>query len=286
MSRIDSAGYLARLRVSPQGPPSVEGLRRLHMAHVEQVPYENLEIQLGRPTTVDPVDAADRILRGRGGYCFHLNGSFSALLGELGYAVTRHLGGVQRIAEEGARVNGGHMALTVSGLPDETCPDGVWFVDVGLGSALHESVALREGALRQGPFAYQLRRSDAVARGWRFDHDPRGFFVGMDFRDEAAAIGDFAPMHEYFSTSPESGFVRVAIAQRRDAEGADLLRGLILSRVGSAPSEVLVESQVDWFEALADVFGLTLADVGEAERRQLWLRVARAHEEFERAQSG
>ncbi|HUG63977.1 MAG TPA: arylamine N-acetyltransferase [Gaiellaceae bacterium] len=124
MSRIDTAGYLARLRVPPQGPPSVEGLRRLHIAHVEQVPYQNLEIQLGRPTTVNPIEAADRILRRRGGYCFHLNGSFSALLGELGYTVTRHLGGVQRIAEDGARVNGGHMALTVSGLPDETCPDG------------------------------------------------------------------------------------------------------------------------------------------------------------------
>ncbi|HUG63976.1 MAG TPA: hypothetical protein VMK83_02045 [Gaiellaceae bacterium] len=145
---------------------------------------------------------------------------------------------------------------------------------------------LREGALRQGPFAYRLRRSHPVAHGWRFDHDPRGFFVGMDFRDEAAVIGEFAPMHEYFSTSPESGFVRVAVAQRRDAERAGILRGLVLSRIGPALSEALVESQVEWFEALADVFCITLADVRKAERRQLWRRLVGAHEEFERAQSG
>lgn len=286
MSGLDVAAYLERLDVQARGEPSIDALRVLHRAHVERVPYENLDIQLGRPTSVDPVEAAGRIVRGRGGYCFHLNGSFSALLRELGYAVTRHLGGVQRIAEDGARVNGGHMALTVRGLSDETCPDGVWFVDVGLGSALHEPVPLREGELRQGPFAYRLRRSQAVAHGWRFDHDPRGLFVGMDFRDEAAAVGDFAPMHEYFSTSPESGFVRVAVAQRRDAEGVDILRGLLLSRVGSAPSEALVESEVEWFGALADVFGLPLVDVDEAERRRLWRRVVEAHEEFERVQSG
>lgn len=286
MSGLDVAAYLERLDVQTQGEPSVDSLRMLHRAHVERVPYENLEIQLGRSTTIDPVEAAARILRGRGGYCFHLNGSFSALLEELGYTVTRHLGGVQGIADDGARVNGGHMALTVSGLPDEPSPDGMWLVDVGLGSALHEPVPLRQGELRQGPFAYRLRRSQAVAHGWRFDHDPRGVFVGMDFCDEAAAAGDFVPMHEHFSTSPESGFVRVAIAQRRDAEGADILRGLVLSRIGSAPSEALVESQVEWFEALADVFGLTLADVGGAERRQLWRRVVTAHEEFERAERG
>lgn len=283
MSRLDVAAYLDRLDLRDVGEPSVEALHALHRAHVERVPYENLEIQLGRPTTVDPVEAAARILRGRGGYCFHLNGSFSALLGELGYAVSRHLGGVQRIVEDGARVNGGHMALTVSGLPDEACPDGVWFVDVGLGSALHEPVPLREGAVGQGPFAYRLRRSQAVADGWRFDHDPRGVFLGMDFCCEAAAIGEFEPMHEHLTTSPESSFVRVAVVQRRDVDGADILLGLVRSRIGSTPSESLVESQVEWFEILEGVFGLDLADVGDVERGRLWRRVVRAHEEFERS---
>src|SRR5215831_4615258 len=93
---IDVAGYLRRLRLPELAgaAPSAESLFALHRAHAELVPYETLEIWLGRPTTVDPVESVARILRGRGGYCFHLNGAFSALLTVLGYRVTRHLGGV------------------------------------------------------------------------------------------------------------------------------------------------------------------------------------------------
>ena len=40
----------------------------------------NLWIWLGEKATVDPDESVRRILRGRGGYCYHLNGAFSALL--------------------------------------------------------------------------------------------------------------------------------------------------------------------------------------------------------------
>src|SRR5215217_499183 len=84
MPRLDLDAYLARLGIADPGPPSAAALRALHEAHVEHVAYEALEIQLGRPTSVDPYEAAARILeRRRGGYCFHLNGAFSVLLDAL-----------------------------------------------------------------------------------------------------------------------------------------------------------------------------------------------------------
>lgn len=286
-SRLDVAGYLDRLGLPDQGQPSVESLRRLHRTHVERVPYENLEIQLGRRTTVDPAESAERIVeRRRGGYCYHLNGAFSALLGALGYRVTRHVGGVQRTHDDRAGATAGHMALTVVGLPDETCPDGVWMVDVGLGAVLHEPLPLREGTYRQGPFEFGLHPSDAVSGGWRLDNDVKGSFVGMDFRSEPADVSEFAAMHEYFSTAPESGFVRVSVVQRRDSAGADVLRGITLTRLGadSAPATVL-RAPTEWYEALADLFGLTLDDVDASERERLWERVLAAHEEYERSLS-
>src|SRR3954470_14173820 len=84
---IDVAGDLRRLRLPELAgaAPSAEGLFALHRAHAELVPYETLEIWLGRPTTVDPAESVRRILRGRGGYCFHVNGAFSELLMALGY---------------------------------------------------------------------------------------------------------------------------------------------------------------------------------------------------------
>ncbi|MFG1942160.1 arylamine N-acetyltransferase [Nonomuraea sp. NPDC048826] len=272
-------GYLRRLGLPAfeHAPPSAGALRALHAAHVERIAYEALEIWLGRPTTVDPLESAARILGGRGGYCYHLNGAFSELLAKLGYAVTRHVGGAQmRGAEPG--IIGNHLVLTVSGLPDEANPGGVWLVDAGLGDGLHEPLPLVAGTYRQGPHEYGLRPSEVAPGGWRFDHDPAGSFLGMDFRLEPAEMADFAAMHEHLSTSPESGFVRTAVVQRRDARGVDSLRGLVLSRLGVGADRVTLESSRDYFAALADVFALPLDDVSGGEKEKLWSRLHTAHE--------
>jgi N-hydroxyarylamine O-acetyltransferase len=280
--RLDTAGYLRRLDVDDPGEPSVEALRALHAAHVERVAYEALEIQLGRPTTVDPHEAAERIVaRHRGGYCFHLNGAFSLLLQDLGYDVVWHRAGVENHSD--ARPPGAgianHLALTVHGLPDDACPSGEWLVDVGLGDALHEPLPLQAGDHVQGPFRYRLRPSEVEPGGWRLDHDRSGSFAGMDFRPGRATTADFADRHRFLSTSPDSGFVRTCSAQRRDAGGVDALTGCVLRRIGDGATEPrTLETQAEWFQALADVFGLPLTDVDATARAALWARVHAAHE--------
>jgi N-hydroxyarylamine O-acetyltransferase len=172
-----------------------------------------------------------------------------------------------------------HLALTVHGLPSEDSPSGVWLVDAGLGDGLHEPIPLHEGAYRQGPYRYRLRRSDIEPGGWRFDHDSKGSFTGMDFRAERATMDDLRERHVYLSTSPESGFVRTCVIQRRDATGVDELRGCVLRRVGkAADAPRTIETQAEWFEAIADVFGMPLTDVDAAARAALWTRVRTAHE--------
>ncbi|MFD7445036.1 arylamine N-acetyltransferase [Streptomyces sp. NPDC059909] len=220
------APYLLRLGLAldEHRKPSATGLRALHRAHVEQVPWETLEIHLGRPTTVDPHESIARILQGRGGYCFHLNGAFATLLIALGYDVTLHRGGVHSTPDSpppGA--TGGHLVLTVD------CEGQTWVVDVGFGDALYEPIPLRAGSFRQGPFTYRLRPSQVEPGGWRFDHDERGAFAGMDFTMAPAALTDFAECHAVMSTSPDSQFVRTASAMRRRANGVGQLRGCVLS---------------------------------------------------------
>jgi N-hydroxyarylamine O-acetyltransferase len=285
---VDAAAYLRRLGVDDPGPPSAATLHRLHRAHVERVPYETLEIQLGMPTTVDPLESVDRIVRrGRGGYCFHLNGAFATLLAALGYDVTWHRGGVfgpDEVPPPGA--TGNHLALTVRGLPAPECPDGEWFVDVGLGDALHEPLPLRRGTYRQGPFRYELRPSVAEPGGWQFLHDPGGSFAGMDFAPGRASPTDFVARHTELSTSAESPFVRWAIAQRRHATGVDILVGCRLTRWGEGGRRRSdVTTATEWYSILAHLFGLTLPDVSDAQRRELWARVRAAHEAVEAAKA-
>jgi arylamine N-acetyltransferase len=284
---VDPAAYLARLRVSHPERPNAAGLQRLHRAHVERIPYEALEIQLGRPTTVDPHDSAARIVgRHRGGYCFHLNGAFSLLLDALGYDVVWHRAGVQ-VAGDTGPVGAGianHLALTVHGLPSDENPGGDWLVDTGLGDALHGPLPLVEGTYVEGRFRYALRRSAVEPGGWRWDHDPRGSFVGMDFRPGRATQDDFAARHAYLSTSPQSPFVRTCTVQRRDAGGVDELTGCVLGRIGDGegPKRTL-ETSAEWYGALRDVFDLPLTDLGAREREALWARVRTAHESWQAA---
>ncbi|TYB47221.1 arylamine N-acetyltransferase [Nonomuraea sp. PA05] len=278
---MDTAAYLRRLGLPGllTAPTSAESLRALHVAHVEKVAYEALQIWLGRPTTVDPVESAERIIGGRGGYCYHLNGAFSQLARALGYQVTRHYGGVQGRGKKPG-LTGNHLVLTVRGLPSDGNPGGEWLADLGLGDALHEPLPLVAGTYRQGPFQYVLRPSEVVPGGWRLDHDPAGSFEGMDFGLTAVEMSVFADKHRELTTSPTSGFVRVATVQRRDAYGVDSLRGLSLTRLGRGAHSVMLDTARDYYAALADVFLLPLDDVSAGEKDKLWRKVSEAHESW------
>ncbi|MEV4011486.1 arylamine N-acetyltransferase [Nonomuraea angiospora] len=276
---MNTAGYLRRIGLPSllNAPTSAENLRALHAAHLEKVPYEALEIWLDRPTTVDPVESAERIIGGRGGYCYHLNGAFSELIRALGYDVTRHVGGVQNRGDAPG-ITANHLVLTVRGLPSQDNPGGGWLVDLGLGDGFHQPLPLVEGTYEQGPFTYVLRPSEVAPGGWRFEHDPSGSFEGMDFGPAPTDMSAFVDMHLHLTTSPTSGFVRIATVQRRDAYGVDSLRGLLLKRVGGRTLSVTLDNARDYYAALADIFVLPLTDVSGPEKEKLWRRLYEAHE--------
>ncbi|MFE4575646.1 arylamine N-acetyltransferase family protein [Streptomyces chartreusis] len=266
------SGYLNRLGLDPE-PPSLAALQSLQAAHVERVPYELLDFQLGRPPSLDPSISIARIVRGRGGGCYHLNGAFSTLLRELGYQVTRHLGGVQHKGDDLPRISRNHLALTVTGLPEN--PAATWLVDVGLGDGFHAPLQLREGLCTQGPYTYRIRPSEIAPRGWRFDHDPAGAFLGYDIAPGVAIMNDFAEKYVWLSTAPESGFVKLTILMRRDATGVDTLKAATLNCHGAVEE---LESPEAWWTAAGDVFGLSRQLFTDAERQRLWALVVAQHE--------
>ncbi|MFE2325102.1 arylamine N-acetyltransferase [Streptomyces sp. NPDC059385] len=267
-------GYLHRLGVTGPGVPSAEGLFALQRAHLERIAYENIDIQLGRPPGIDPELSARRFGAGRGGYCYHLNGGFAALLESLGYDVTRHLGGVLFDAAS-REVGGGHLTLTVR------VGETVYWVDAGLGDGPHEPLPLREGTYEQGGFRYALERLeplDGEGPGWSLlspdMHAPR-----VNFRDAPATTADFEERHAWLSTAEDSPFVRTFVMYRRDAEGADLLRGRVLTRIDAAKgtTERELAGEEELFDVIGGVFGRRLDDLTPADRTALWARVDRAH---------
>lgn len=275
--------YLARLGVEA-GRPSVETLTLIVQRQAERVPYETLWIPAGERWSVDPTEAAWRIaFAGRGGYCYHLNGALGLLLRSLGYAVHGHVGGVQADAEPSPNAMGNHLVLTVSGLPTDRNPSGQWYVDHGLGDALHEPLPLAPGAYLQKPFRLTLERAGEST--WQLTHDPAGGFRSMSWTTGEANWTDFTAHHEFLSTSPESGFVQVPMAERRDATGVDVIRGVVLARVGAnAFTADPITRQSEWFDLLADVFDLRFETTPPESRQRLWDKVLDAHRSWEARQ--
>jgi N-hydroxyarylamine O-acetyltransferase len=127
-----------------------------------------------------------------------------------------------------------------------------------------------------------LEEADGIDN-WHLVHDPAGGFVGMGWSAAAAEMSAFTVKHQWLSTSPESGFVRVPMAEHRDATGVDVIRGLILTRSGEATSAEPLMRRDDWFACLADVFDLRFEGSAPEALDRLWDRAVAAHREWEAA---
>lgn len=154
MTKEEIKAYLNRIGIPEIQSPTLSYLVELHKAHVKHLSWQTLDIFARKPAAIGFQESVQLILHGRSGYCFHLNGAFSALLYSLGYKVSLHRAGVQPLGAE-PRINSFHLGLTVN-LLNEQQEDEVWIVDVGLGDMPYEPLPLRMGTYEQALFIIKL----------------------------------------------------------------------------------------------------------------------------------
>jgi len=266
---VDLAAYLDRIGHAGPVRADLASLRAVHRAHLLAIPYENLDVQLGRPLTTDPAQAYDKIVgRRRGGWCYEMNGLLGWALGEIGFSVTRMAGAAMR-AERGDATIGNHLVLRID-LPGEATP---WIADVGFGDGILDPFPLRPAELTAEGYRFRLEPMDEG--WWRFHNHEFGGAKSFDFTLPAADPALLAEKCAWLQAAPESTFVMNLICQRwRGGEVLQLL-GRTYRRIRpGVREERTIASADEMLRVLRDDFTL---DVPEA--AGLWPRVVARHEE-------
>lgn len=247
-------------------------LAALHRAWRRAVPYENLDIQLGRPIRLDDEKLLyDKLIRRRrGGFCYEQNAVLCMLLRAAGFTVTMVEGAVLR--ETRGEVQWGNHVVLLVAIDDEH-----WVADAGIGDGFLEPLPLREGSYEQGGLAYRLERLDEDT--WRFHHHPGGTVSSYDFRLEPREIADFINYSDRLSTSPESTYVTTLIAGRPLVDHTVLLLSRTVHRLGAESRSARPVDTLDEFaRLLRDTIRVPLDDLGPGGLELLWDRAGAQHD--------
>ena len=242
--------YLDRLGITGPVPPTEAALRRLHRAHMNAVPFENLDVRAGRPIRLDEASFVRKIVDGRrGGFCYELNTAFAWLLRSLGFEVALWSANVRGHQRWG--IDYDHMLLHVP-------LDGPWIVDVGFGDSFVEPLRLHADVeQRQGPERYRLRFTAPFWHYERWTAEGDRFEPQYRFEPAARALDEFAPGLAYHQ-SPASHFTQGTVVSRATPTGRTTLRTdrLILTEHGQRREES-VASKADYVERLRTDFLIT-----------------------------
>ena len=78
MTPVNVEACLARVGYEGSLEPTLETLTALHRAHLQSVPYENLDIHLGRALVLDEERVFDKLVfEERGGWCYEMSALFA-----------------------------------------------------------------------------------------------------------------------------------------------------------------------------------------------------------------
>lgn len=207
---LDLDAYLGR--VGYQGPlePDAATLRHLHRHHVTSIPFENLDILLGRGIELDLASLQTKLVRRRrGGYCFEHNLLFAAVLDRLGFSFTGlsarvTMGSTQRRPQS-------HMCLRVEAGGEP------WLADVGFGGdGLLEPLPMRPDVkVSQAAGRWEYSLTTVEERAWSLrSRRPAGGLELYRFTLEPRWPVDYRVLNWYTSTNPHSPFTTRLIAQR------------------------------------------------------------------------
>ncbi len=197
--------YLTRIGLVARPSVDLVGLTKLQRAHLATVPFENLDVVAGIEVRTDTEWSIDKIVNGgRGGWCFELNGAFSALLSALGFTVLQ-LGAA--VLFDGPNKIVDHLTLEVS-------LDRAYLVDVGFGDSFISPLDLNVRGPQLDP-AGTFEFIDSSQGTTLTKHDTQGIPVPQyRFRRIHHELAEFDAASERLRTDPELDWSKKPFATR------------------------------------------------------------------------
>ena len=249
----DPGAHLARIGLSAPPPATLEGLRTLQAAHMAHVPFENLDVRMGRALDLVLEALFSKIVtRRRGGYCFELNTLYGALLDALGFA--RHATMARVWYREPDAVPAQTHVCHVVRLDGHE-----WITDVGFGGRAPRVPVCLSGEVAEDAEGQVRARRDAD-HGYMVERHIAGRWRAQFSTTAAPAhASDLALANHWVETHPDSYFREVALAGLFTPTGRCVLLDETLTvREGEVVREEPVPFGAAWLSVLQERFGLRL----------------------------
>jgi len=231
----------------------LENLARLHKTHLRSLPFENLDIHIGRRIILSEDAFYEKLIKHhRGGFCYELNGSFASLLTKLGFKV-RMLSARVASKTGGFSPEFDHMSLLVT-LKNR------WLADVGFGDLFTEPKRLDySGPQTDNGSVYSITGKVGERLLSRWDAKKDLWEPQYQFSLRSRKLEDFVRRCRWHQTSPNSHFRRGRICTQLTLSGRVTLtdRKLIETR-GGKRLQWAVRNGKQFDRLLQEKFGIDL----------------------------
>ncbi|AKU93813.1 N-hydroxyarylamine O-acetyltransferase [Labilithrix luteola] len=256
LSPVDLEAYLSRVGYRGSKEPTLATLHALTAAHTRSIPFENLDVLLGRPIRLEPDAVLQKLVHERrGGYCFEQNGLFLEVLATLGFQVAPLSARVRLQRPRDFVPARTHLFVRVE-LDGES-----WLTDVGVGGVSLTSAIRLQTDIEQ-PTPHEPRRIIRDGALWfhqvRFGDEWNDVY---DFTLEEMPHIDREVANWYTSTHPTSHFKDRLMAARAGDDGERLTVAgrefSIRARHGQATKHA-ISSRAELLDILDRHFGIRL----------------------------
>ncbi|MDQ2892767.1 MAG: arylamine N-acetyltransferase [Pseudomonadota bacterium] len=215
---FDLDAYLARIALPARVTLDAAGLARLQLAHRLAIPFEDLDVILGRGIRIDSASVFAKLVTARrGGYCFEQNRLFLDALHALGFAARPILARTWLgVPPDGPVPPQTHTLSLVPIDGDE------WIADAGFGGSYSPPMRLAAGSEVEAPDGARFRLERDGAAGWMLlrNGDPAttdgravgpGFQRQFSFTTDVVARIDLELSNHWTSTAPGTRFTTLTV---------------------------------------------------------------------------